>query len=95
MNAWVRRAIGRGGAIASFFGTSSPKIIVATVAISRAVTATPGTAPSGTPAAVSGSSIRLAMAGSARNPMIRLVRVMPTWAPESWVERVRSAVRTP
>ena len=35
------------------------------------------------------------MAGSARKPITRLVRVTPTWAPESWVERLRSAVRTP
>ena len=72
----------------SFFGTSSPKIIVAMVASTRpSVTEMPGTAPSGTPTAVSGPSSSDAIAGSARKPMIRLVRVTPIWAPESWVDR--------
>ncbi len=80
----------------SFFGTSSPKIIVAIVASTRpSVTEMLGTAPSGTPTAVSGPSISDAIAGSARNPMIRLVRVTPIWAPESWVDRDLSARRTP
>ncbi len=96
MKPWVRRAIGNGLAIASFLGTSSPKSIVATVAsTSPSVTAMPGTAPSGTPSPSSGGSSRVAMAGSARKPITRFVRVTPTWAPESWVDRLRSAVRTP
>ena len=96
MNPCVRRAIGSGKAIAIFLGTSSPKIIVTTVASTRpTATATPETAPSGTPMAVSGVSSRLAMAGSARKPIARLVTVTPTCAPESCVDRCRSAVRTP
>jgi hypothetical protein len=35
------------------------------------------------------------MAGSARKPMARFVSVIPTWAPESWVDSERSAVETP
>ena len=53
------------------------------------------TTPSGTPAAASGPSMRSEMAGSARKPMARLVTVMPTWAPESWVDSERSACCTP
>src|SRR3546814_3029425 len=34
------------------------------------------------------------MAGSARNPIARLVTVMPTWARESWVESDLSATWT-
>ncbi len=33
------------------------------------------------------------MAGSARNPIARLVMVMPSCAPLSWVDRLRSALR--
>ena len=36
-----------------------------------------------------------AIAGSARKPIARLVTVMPTWAPESWVDSERSACCTP
>ena len=36
-----------------------------------------------------------AIAGSARKPMARFVIVTPTWAPESWVDRLRRALRTP
>ena len=43
----------------------------------------------------SGPSIRSAIAGSARKPMARLVTVMPTWAPESWVDSERSAAARP
>ena len=35
------------------------------------------------------------MAGSARKPIARLVMVMPTWAPDSWVDSERSALSTP
>ena len=55
----------------------------------------PGTHASGMPVLSSGPSISCAIAGSARNPMIRLVTVTPTWAPESCVDRVLSAIRTP
>ncbi len=53
------------------------------------------TAPSGTPADVSGPSISRAIAGSARKPIARLVTVMPTCAPDSWVDKPRSAFWTP
>ena len=96
MSACVRRAIGKGSAIASFLGTSSPKIIVAMVARVRPrATETPGTALSGRPVAVSGVSRSVAIAGSARKPMTRLVSVTPTWAPESCVDSDLRALRTP
>ena len=70
--------------------------MVAIVASVRPIaTAMPGTHASGMPALSSGPSISCAIAGSARNPMIRLVTVTPTWAPESCVDRDLSAIRTP
>ena len=57
--------------------------------------ATGRTQSSGSPAAVNGPSTSSAMAGSARKPIARLVTVMPTWAPDSWVESDRRAVCTP
>ncbi len=93
---WTARAVASGFAIARFFGTSSPKIIVTPVARTSAIaSATPDTAPSGTPALVSGPRTRSAIAGSARKPISRLVSVMPTCADESCVDRWRSAVCTP
>ena len=95
-NPCTDRAVGSGLARARFLGTSSPNTIVTAVArISAAVTATPGAAVSGTPAAASGSSSSRATAGSARKPIARLVMVMPSCAPDSCVDSVRSADRTP
>jgi hypothetical protein len=96
MNRWVARAVCIGLAMARFFGTSSPKIIVRKVPSVRPIAVATGrTAPSGIPADSSGPRIRCETAGSARNPMARLVTVMPTWAPDSWVESDRRALCTP
>ncbi len=96
MKPWVARAVPSGSAIARFLGTSSPKIIVSAVdRVSAMPIATGVTAPSGRPAASSGPSTSSAIAGSARKPMARLVTVMPTCAPESWVERDFRARCTP
>jgi hypothetical protein len=93
---WVARAVAIGLAMAMFLGTSSPKIIVSVDPIARPrPTAIGRTRPSGTPAPSSVGEIRSAMAGSARKPMARLVTVIPTCAPESCVESVRRAARTP
>ena len=95
-NSCVARAVSIGRAMARFLGTSSPKIMVSAELTVRAIaTATGWTSPSGRPAEVSGPSISSAMAGSARKPMARLVTVIPTCAPESWVERERNASWTP
>ena len=80
-------AVTIGLASARFLGTSSPKIMVTTVPNSSPIAAAIGvTAPCGTPSRSSGPSMRSETAGSARKPMARLVTVIPTWAPESWVE---------
>ena len=95
-NPWVARAVSIGRAIARFFGTSSAKTMVTTeLTMSPMATASGRTAPSGTPTASRGPSISSAIAGSARKPIARLVMVMPTWAPESWVESDRRARCTP
>ena len=97
MKPCVARAVSIGLAMARFFGTSSPKIIVS-VGADRQPEADgerDGTTSSGTPIASSGGEISSAIAGSARKPMARLVTVMPTWAPESCVESDRSAASTP
>ena len=63
---WTAFAVASGAAIARFFGTSSPKIIVTPVArISAIASAIAGTAPSGTPIDSSGPETRSAIAGSA------------------------------
>ncbi len=96
MKPWVARAVSIGLAMARFFGTSSPKIMVNVEPMARpSPTASGCTTPSGTPQPSRGGEIRSEIAGSARKPMARLVTVMPTWAPESCVERLRSAASTP
>ena len=96
MNPWTSFAVPSGRAIARFLGTSSPRTIVNAVArISPMATEMPDTAPEGTPRSSSGPSMSSAIAGSAMKPMSRFVSVMPSWAPESCVERLCSASRTP
>ena len=96
MNPWVVRAVCSGRAIAMFLGTISPKIMVSTVPSTRPRPSASGeTTSSGTPAAISGPSMRSEIAGSARKPIARLVTVMPTWAPESWVDSDLRASCTP
>ena len=93
---WVTLAVAIGRATARFFGTSSPKSMVRNVLSTRPMASAVGwMAPSGMPSASSGSSTISAIAGSARKPMPRFVIVIPTWAPDSWVDRERIATRTP
>ena len=93
---WVARAVSIGRAIARFLGTSSANTMVTSeLTVSPIATATGLTAPGGNPAASSGPSMSSAIAGSARKPIARLVIVMPTWAPESWVDSERRARWTP
>ena len=95
-NPCVARAVSIGRAMARFLGTSSPKMIVRNVLRTRPVASAVGRTPdSGTPAASRGPAISVAIAGSARKPIARLVTVMPTCAPESWVDSDRSAFWTP
>ena len=93
----MARAVSIGLAIARFLGTSSAKIIVSDRAERQADRdgdrARPR--PRARRRASSGPSIRSAIAGSARKPIARLVMVMPTWAPESWVDSERRACCTP
>ena len=94
MNPCVARAVSIGLAMARFFGTSSPKIIVSVAPIASPRPMASGCmTSSGMPTASSGGEISSAIAGSARKPMARLVTVMPTWAPESCVDSERSAAQ--
>ena len=97
MKPWVRRAIGNGIGDAELLGHQLAEDHRRDGGQHQAEGDGDARAPRprARRARVSGVSSRLAMAGSARKPMTRLVRVTPTWAPESWVDRLRSAVRTP
>ncbi len=80
---------------AQFFGTSSPITIWTAEANSMPITTlTPGTAPRGSPVAVSGPASSWASAGSASMPTTSEVIVMPSWVPESWKESSRRAATT-
>ena len=93
---WVARAVCIGLAIARFLGTSSAKTMVTTeLTVSPIATAIGSTAPSGIPAERNGPEISREIAGSARKPIARLVTVMPTCAPDSWVDSDLSALSTP
>ena len=96
MKRWVRLAVSNGMASARFLGTISPKSIVKMVPSVRPIPTEIGLIQlSATPADSRGPSTSWAIAGSARNPTARLVMVIPTCAPESWVESVRRASWTP
>ncbi len=92
----TRRATGSGEEIAQFFGTSSPMTMSTTVdtAVPRTSAREPAAEP-GTPAARSGPASRAATDGSASMPITRLVRVMPSCAPESWKVSDRTAASAP
>ncbi len=90
------RAVRSGCDSAMFLGTSSPNTMVSAVASTSArVRETDRAAASPRPTAPSGPRSRAAIEGSATNPTARLVTVMPSWAPDSWVDSVRRAARTP
>ncbi len=90
-----QRAVAIGTEIARFLGTSSPSSIDTMVArnMPRPID-TGSTAPSGIPTPVSGPSSRRDSDGSTRYPTSRVVSVMPTCAPDSWVDSVRRPLRT-
>jgi hypothetical protein len=50
------------------------------------------TAASGTPTSSSGGRRSELTAGSKVNPVSRVVKVIPSWAPERWVEVMRNAL---
>ncbi len=86
-------AVGSGSAMAMFFGTSSPNTMDSTVATTSATT-TPIESPTSgaTPSHCSGVDTRLASEGSVTKPSASVVTVMPTWAPESWVDSERRPI---
>ena len=76
-------------------GTSSPTIIEKTVAMRRAMRfATVSSAGPPSPIPPSGTASSDASAGVVRKPRARVVMVIPTWAPDSWVESWRREERT-
>ncbi len=89
-------AVASGAEMPRFCGSSSPMIIEKTVAMNRPrPTARGGTRSGGTPAERNGGSSSVARDGSTRKPTTSVVSVIPTWAPESWVESARTARSTP
>ena len=71
-------------------GTISPTIIENTVAISMARTeATDEAVDSDRPSCWSGPMSSTPIDGLAMKPSTRVVRVMPSWQAESWVESLR------
>ncbi len=79
-----------------FLGMSSPTSMVTTVLTTRATAyAAALDPPSPSPRSSNGPCSRVPKAGSAKNPMARLVIVIPSWAPLSWVESERRAFRVP
>ena len=76
-----------GSAMAQFLGTSSLKTICVKVATMKAaVVAMPTAAASGTPVQPRPSAKRVPRLGPVRKPAMRLVTVIPSWAPERLVE---------
>ncbi len=95
MNGVMNRAVRNGADRPRYCGTSSPTTMEKAVARTRAMaTETASTLPSPRPVRESGPRRSEATLGSTRKPTSSVVRVMPTWDAESWVDRVRSAART-
>jgi hypothetical protein len=70
-----------------FFGTSSPKTICTPVASSNATaTAMTSATSASNPSAPSGPRNSAATDGSATKPIAKLVTVIPSWAPDRYVE---------
>ena len=88
-------AVASGSDTARVLGTISPTIIENTVAISMASTdATDEAVDADRPSDSSGPSSSTPIDGLARKPSTSVVRVMPSWHAESWVESRRSEVST-
>ena len=70
-----------------FFGTSSPNTICTPVASSNAAaTAVTSATSASSPSTPSGPSSSVATDGSATKPIARLVTVIPSWAPDRYVD---------
>ena len=88
----IARAVPIGAAMARFFGTSSPNsmdrklVMISAVSTAAVVPAPPQ------PQDANGTSINAASAGCITNPSARVVRLIPTWAPESCVDSERNAI---
>ncbi len=90
----TRLATARGEEIAQFLGTSSPTTIRTTVEIAvPRIRAAEEAVPADRPIASKGPWSRAEIDGLEIMPMTRPVTVMPSWAPESWNVRVRTAAR--
>ncbi len=90
----TRLAMASGEEIAQFLGTSSPMTMRTTVdsTVPR-IRAVEEAAAAESPMASNGPWSRAAIEGLAIMPMIRPVTVMPSWAPDSWKVRLRTAAR--
>lgn len=90
----TRLAIASGEEMAQFLGTSSPTTIRTTVetAVPR-IRAAEEAVSADRPMASNGPWSRAEIDGLEIMPMTRPVTVMPSWAPESWNVRVRTAAR--
>ena len=90
-------AVRSGAEMPRFWGSSSPTIIEKTVAISRPRATASGRARSAETPSTQQRAARAGAAseGSTRKPTTSVVSVMPTWAPDSCVERFRTAASTP
>ena len=86
-------AVSSGSAIAMFFGTSSPKTMDRMVAMDS-----PNSSPTDSaviddrPMASNGTATSDAIAGCMTKPSARVVTVIPTCAPDSWVDSDRSPI---
>ncbi len=88
-------AVARGSDTARVLGTISPTIIENTVAMTMASTdATDEAADSDRPSDCSGPMSSAPIDGLAMKPSTRVVRVMPSWHADSWVESRRCDVST-
>ncbi len=88
-------AVAIGSDTASVLGTISPTIIENTVAISIASTdATDDAVDADRPSDSSGPCSSTPIDGLAMKPSTRVVRVMPSWHADSWVESRRCEVST-
>ena len=86
-------AVSSGSAIAMFFGTSSPNTIDSTVAIdSPRITPTESAVGLRQPDGLQRHGDQAAIAGCMTKPSARVVTVMPTCAPDSWVDSDRSPI---
>ena len=86
-------AVRAGRAIARFFGASSPKTICSAVARVSAIAAVTAPIDPGGTQPSSGCS-NGERAPSTTHPRISELTVMPSWAPDSWNDNVRSALST-